>query len=99
MYLRALAGFEKAWGPDHKSTLTTRYNLADLFEKKSVLQDAARHFELLIKGYTKLLGPDHPETVNASYRLKRCKDASNCTSCVDGNDGDGAGSSHGGGGE
>ena len=35
MYLRALAGFEKAWGPDHKSTLDTRYNLADLFEKNS----------------------------------------------------------------
>ena len=27
MYLRALAGREKAWGPDHKGTLETRYNL------------------------------------------------------------------------
>ena len=27
MYLRALAGYEKTWGPEHKQALDTRYNL------------------------------------------------------------------------
>ena len=58
-----------------------------------------RHFEFVIQGYTKLLGPDHPTAIDASYRLRFCEDASSCTSHVDGNDGDGDGSSHGGGGE
>ena len=77
MYLRALAGKEKAWGPDHKSTLDTWYNLADLFERKSMFQDAAKHFEFVAQGYTKRLGPDDPETVDAFDRLKRCQRNSN----------------------
>ncbi|MCJ1347918.1 hypothetical protein MMC31_006148 [Peltigera leucophlebia] len=85
MYLRALAGCEKTLGPNHKSTLETRYNLADLFEGKSMLQDAARHFELVVQGFTKLFGPEHPKTVDASNRLKRCKGGGNDTGDVDGN--------------
>ena len=34
MYLRALAGFEKAWGPDHTSTLDTVNNLGVLYQKQ-----------------------------------------------------------------
>lgn len=57
VYLRALAGFEKAWGPDHKNTLGTRCHLAELLERKLMLEDAAKQFELVVQGYTKILGP------------------------------------------
>ena len=30
MYMRALKGYEKAWGPDHISTLDTVNNLGNL---------------------------------------------------------------------
>lgn len=70
MYLRALVGFEKAWGPNHKSTLDTRFSLAKLFEEKLMLEDAEKHFDLVVQCYTKLVEPEHPETVKASERLK-----------------------------
>lgn len=88
MHLRALAGYEKDWGSDHKDTLDRRYNLAGLFESKSMFQDAAKHFKLVVQGYTNLLGPGHPEAVDASERLKQREGGSNGTGDVDGNDGD-----------
>jgi hypothetical protein len=39
LYLRALQGYEKAWGAKHTSTLYTVYNLANLF---SDLGDTAK---------------------------------------------------------
>ena len=48
----------KGLGPDHKRTLDTRYYLAELFEEKSLLEDAAKHFELVLQGYIKLFGPE-----------------------------------------
>ncbi len=73
MYLRALAGKEKAWGPDHKNSLDTRYNLALLYKAKSMRKDAAKHFDLVVQGYARLLGPGHPETIEASDQLKSCE--------------------------
>ena len=35
MYLRALAGYEKAWGPEHKQALDTRYDLGLLLRLSS----------------------------------------------------------------
>jgi Zinc finger, ZZ type len=35
MYQRALQGYEKAWGPDHTSTLNTVYNLGLLYRERS----------------------------------------------------------------
>ena len=34
MYLRALAGYEKAWGAEHTLTLNTRYKVAVIYQKK-----------------------------------------------------------------
>jgi hypothetical protein len=34
MYLRALQGYEKAWGPDHTSTLDTVNNLGTLYKNQ-----------------------------------------------------------------
>ena len=73
MYLRALAGFEKAWGPKHKHALDTRYNLGLLYEEMSMVGKAVQQFELVVQGYTKLLGPEHSETVEALEQLEDCE--------------------------
>jgi tetratricopeptide (TPR) repeat protein len=40
MYKRALAGYEKALGPDHTSTLATVNNLGNLYAGQGKLADA-----------------------------------------------------------
>jgi Flp pilus assembly protein TadD len=44
MYSRALAGKEKAWGPDHTSTLDTVNNLGVLYADQGRLGDAERMY-------------------------------------------------------
>lgn len=73
MYLRALAGYEKAWGPEHKRTLDTRYNLGLLYKIRSMFVNAAQQFELVVQGYTKLLGQEYGEIVEALNQLENCK--------------------------
>ena len=73
MYLRALAGYENAWGPEHKQALDTRYNLGLLYKERSMFGKAVQQFELAVQGYTKLLGPEHSETVEALNQLENCE--------------------------
>ena len=73
MYLRALAGKEKAWGPEHKQTLDTRYNLGLLYKERSMFGKAVLQFKYVVQGYTKLLGPEHSETVEALNQLENCE--------------------------
>jgi hypothetical protein len=42
MYVRALAGYEKALGPDHTSTLDTVNNLGLLYADQGKLAEAER---------------------------------------------------------
>jgi hypothetical protein len=42
MYVRALAGYEKALGPDHTSTLSTVNNLGQIVSKDRVVQHPVR---------------------------------------------------------
>ncbi len=46
MYMRALAGYEKVLGPDHKSTLNTAYNLRALYFQQEQRADGC----LLLEG-------------------------------------------------
>ena len=71
-YLRALAEYEKAWGPEHKQTLDKRYNLALLYKARSI-GIAIQLFELVVQDSTKLLGPEHGETVEAFNQLENAK--------------------------
>lgn len=48
MYLRVLAGYEKAWGPEHKQTLDTRYNLGHLYKIRSMFGNSVKQFELVV---------------------------------------------------
>ena len=44
MYLRALQGFEKAWGPEHTSTLDTVNNMGLLYASLGWLDEAERMY-------------------------------------------------------
>ncbi|WYZ34743.1 hypothetical protein EsH8_I_001019 [Colletotrichum jinshuiense] len=61
-YERALQGKEKAWGPDHTTTLNTINNLGLLYSAQDRLQEAEAMFERALEGYKKASGPDHMST-------------------------------------
>ena len=47
MYQRVLQGYEKAWGPEHTSTLDTVNNLGDLYANQGKLVEAEREISRL----------------------------------------------------
>ena len=57
MYQRALAGKEKALGPDHTSTLDTVNNLGSLYPDQGKLGEAERMYERALAGNEKSLQP------------------------------------------
>ncbi|OQD96542.1 hypothetical protein PENSOL_c015G00659 [Penicillium solitum] len=63
MYMRALAGYEKALGPDHISTLNTVNNLGLLYGDQGKLDDAEEMYTRALAGKEKALGPDHTSTL------------------------------------
>ncbi len=44
MYQRALEGYEKAWGPEHTSTLDTLNNLGILYANQGKMVEAEAMF-------------------------------------------------------
>ncbi|KAF7713078.1 Uncharacterized protein PECH_001999 [Penicillium ucsense] len=69
MYQRALAGYEKALGPDHTSTLTIVHNLGLLYSDQGKLKVAEEMYQRALAGYEKALGPDHTSTLNIVNNL------------------------------
>ncbi|CZR52934.1 related to calcium-independent phospholipase A2 [Phialocephala subalpina] len=63
MYQRALQGFEKAWGPEHTSTLDTVNNLGILYKNQGKLAEAEQMYQRGLSGYEKALGADHTSTL------------------------------------
>jgi tetratricopeptide (TPR) repeat protein len=63
MYSRALVGFEKAWGPDHTSTLETFNNLGLLYADQGKLEEAEKMYSRALVGKEKAWGPDHTSTL------------------------------------
>ncbi|KAH6658642.1 hypothetical protein BKA67DRAFT_591492 [Truncatella angustata] len=63
MYLRALRGHEKAWGPDHTSTLVTVNNLGVLYSDQGKMQEAEEMYLRALRGHEKAWGPDHTSTL------------------------------------
>jgi tetratricopeptide (TPR) repeat protein len=49
MYQRALQGKEKAWGPEHTSTLDTVNNLGSLYRDQGKLVEAEEMYRLALK--------------------------------------------------
>ncbi|KAJ5642644.1 hypothetical protein N7490_006644 [Penicillium lividum] len=69
MYQRALAGYEKALGPDHTSTLNTVNNLRNLYSDQGKLKEAEEIYQRALAGYEKALGPDHISTLDTVNNL------------------------------
>ncbi|KAN0067101.1 HET domain containing protein [Elaphomyces granulatus] len=69
MYQRALQGYEKAWGPDHTSTLDTVNNLGILYKFKGKLDEAEKMYQRALQGKEKVWGPDHTSTLDTVNNL------------------------------
>ena len=69
MYLRALKGFEKAFGADHTSTLDTVNNLGNLYANQSKLAEAEEMYSRAVQGKEKALGVDHTSTLDTVNNL------------------------------
>ncbi|KAH8197158.1 hypothetical protein TruAng_008687 [Truncatella angustata] len=71
MYLRALRGYEKekAWGPDHTSTLDTVNNLGILYFNQGKTQEAEDIYLRALRGKEKAWGPDHTSTLSTVNNL------------------------------
>ena len=69
MYQRALEGYEKAWGPDHTSTLSTVNNLGNLYANQGKLAEAEKMYQRALEGKEKAWGPDYTSTLNTVNNL------------------------------
>ncbi|KAN0078814.1 hypothetical protein V8E54_005327 [Elaphomyces granulatus] len=69
MYQRALQEKEKAWGPDHTSTLDTVNDLGALYVDQGKLDEAEKMFQRALQGYEKAWGPDHTSTLDTVNNL------------------------------
>src|ERR1700741_2582461 len=66
---RALQGYEKAWGPEHTSTLDTVNNLGNLYANQGKMDEAERMYQRALQGYEKAWGPEHTSTLNTVNNL------------------------------
>jgi tetratricopeptide (TPR) repeat protein len=62
MFERALRGWEKVLGAEHKSTLTTVNNLGLLYADQGRLDNAEAMFERALRGYEKAFKPENLST-------------------------------------
>jgi tetratricopeptide (TPR) repeat protein len=69
MYKRALAGYEKALGPGHTSTLRTINNLGNLYRDQDRLAEAEAMYERALAGFEKALRPEHTSTLHTINNL------------------------------
>jgi tetratricopeptide (TPR) repeat protein len=70
IYRRALDGYEKAWGPDYTSTLSTVNNLGNLYADQNKLGEAEKIYRRALDGYEKVWGPDHPFILRTINNLR-----------------------------
>ena len=66
MYQRALEGYEKAWGPEHTSTLDTVNNLGNLYADQGKMAEAEKMYQRALEGYEKARGPEPMSTPSAT---------------------------------
>jgi tetratricopeptide (TPR) repeat protein len=69
MYIRALDGYEKAWGLDHISTLVTVNNLGILYADINKYKEAEEMYMRALDGKEKALGLDHTSTLGTVNNL------------------------------
>ncbi|KAL3495490.1 hypothetical protein BJX62DRAFT_222676 [Aspergillus germanicus] len=69
MYQRALAGYKKALGPDHTSTLAIANNLGHLYSDQGKLKEAEEMYQRALAGKETALGPGHASTLDTVNNL------------------------------
>ena len=69
MYLRALQGYEKAWGAEHTSTLATVNNLGVLYKNQGKMVEAEEMLLRALRGYEKTWGAEHTSTLDTVNNL------------------------------
>ncbi|MCJ1426026.1 hypothetical protein MMC29_003928, partial [Sticta canariensis] len=69
LYLRALAGKEKAWGAEHTSTLETVNNLAILYSVQGKMNEAEKLYLRALAGFEKAWGAEHTSTLETVNNL------------------------------
>ena len=69
MNRRALDGREKAWGPDHTSTLSIVNNLASLYVDQGKHAKAEEMYRRALDGYIRARGRNHPITQRIANNL------------------------------
>ncbi|SLM37823.1 beta transducin-like protein het-e4s [Lasallia pustulata] len=69
MYRRALEGYEKAWGPEHPSTLNTVNNLGILCKDQGKMAEAEAMYRRALEGREKAWGPEHTSTLDTVNNL------------------------------
>jgi tetratricopeptide (TPR) repeat protein len=69
MYKRALAGYEKALGTEHTSTLSTVNNLGNLYRDQGRLAEAEAMHKRALAGSEKAYGPEHTSTLDTVNNL------------------------------
>ncbi|SLM37470.1 beta transducin-like protein het-e4s, partial [Lasallia pustulata] len=69
MYRQALEGLEKAWGPEHTSTLGTVHHLAVLYADQGKMAEAEAMYRRALEGSEKAWGPEHTSTLGTVHNL------------------------------
>jgi tetratricopeptide (TPR) repeat protein len=69
MYQRALQGKEKAWGPEHTSTLGMVHNMGVSYAYQGKLDEAEKMYQRALQGKEKALGLEHTSTLDTVGNL------------------------------
>ena len=73
MYVRALRGYEKAWGVEHTSTLRTVNNLGNLYADQGKMVEAEEMYVRALRGYERAVGTDHWKTQTIPGNLRNLR--------------------------
>ena len=69
MYLRALRGYEEAWGLEHTSTLDTANNLGNIYKKQDKMVEAEEMYMRTLRGYEKAWESEHTSMLDTINNL------------------------------
>lgn len=69
MYLRALAGKEKAWGAEHTSTRDTVNNLGNVYKNQGKMKEAEEMYLRALARYEKAWGAEHKQPLDTRCSL------------------------------
>lgn len=73
MLLKALDGYRRIYGSEHRTTSNVRYDLGYLYTEWFMFEKAVQQFEIALESYKNLLGPYHEKTISCLRLLKVCQ--------------------------